>query len=126
MARPFFNFNRMTKLKKVHKILILLIAFSIFYICGLFTHLFEKDLADFNNLNFDLQIALQNLKPNDNIDKFYASTVKRAFFFCLSNNKKFLPTNIYLASGNLFFKLTCLKQLFFTSKNVLCIKKINF
>ena len=85
------NFKRMCfKRYGTIKLLILLILLLISYVSGLFTHLFEKDLSEFNkefeNSNFELQATATDNQDLNQIDSKF-SDVNNLNFKFLYNSK---------------------------------------
>ena len=84
------NYQRMLKMRSILRLFIVTVAFCLLILFGAFTHLLEKDLGEYassmTDLDFELQIDSQNLKPNEKID-FKFGDVNHLNFTFLSESK---------------------------------------
>jgi hypothetical protein len=65
------TFKRLLKPRSIGKLALLIFLFYAFYILGLFTHLFETNLSEFNYpIKINIEIALQSFYRDPNTTKF--------------------------------------------------------
>ncbi len=90
LKKNMINYRRAFKMRSTFKLFIGTITCCILIMLGAFTHLLEKDLNEYSSsmidLNFELQIDIQNLKPNENIDLKF-NDVNHLDFTFLSESK---------------------------------------
>ena len=104
------NFKRMCfKRNGIIKLLIGLIILIICYVFGFFTHLFEKDLSEFNKQytesNFELQIASQHLNENDQIYSKFNDINNLNFTFLYKSQDACKPIKLEKKLSNPFLTI---------------------